>query len=367
MRKALKVVAVNLAVLLVLVSLANVASSAFMYFYYKGQRGVSLKDPVLSYPVFHDKKRAFTLFDEFSKLRAEYHSYVGLRRLPFRGELTTVDEAGLRVHPAHGGDRPDAKRVGFFGGSTMWGTGSADDETIPALVDRASDAIVTLNLAESGYTSRQDLEMLINVVNLKTPLDVAVFYDGANDVALYCRAGQAVNTDGQTDLIRTKMRRERDDAIVFLKVMEPVITLVEKAGHKLRFGSLKEIPFDCDKDPARAEGVADLMLSNWRNARAIAQANGLEFYALLQPVAYVGTSDIAYLPPADAMAAQFRAVYPALKRKIAQDSSGWMFDLSDVFDGTGPLYFDFCHVPGRGNAMVAKRIVELLGRAQPRR
>jgi hypothetical protein len=81
-------------------------------------------------------------------------------------------------------------------------------------------------------------------------------------------------------------------------------------------------------------------------------------------VAYYGTSDITYLPEAAAAAAQYRAVYPVLKRKIAQDSSGWMFDLSDTFDGTGPIYFDFCHVPGRGNAMVAERIVELLGRAQ---
>ena len=60
--------------------------------------------------------------------------FVEWRREEFHGETTTVGADGNRVQPATTQDPVGTVR--FFGGSAMWGSGVADDETIPATFNR---------------------------------------------------------------------------------------------------------------------------------------------------------------------------------------------------------------------------------------
>ena len=57
------------------------------------------------------------------------------------------------------------------------------------------------------------------------------------------------------------------------------------------------------------------LASDWINARLIAEARGGKFVGVLQPVAYVGSPNISYLPDVekDAMLRQYDVVYPMIE------------------------------------------------------
>ena len=77
---------------------------------------------------------------------------------------------------------PDAKTIFMFGGSTLWGTGSPDRNTIPselqALLGPEYDIY---NFGETGYVSTQELNYLLHRLSLGDIPDTVIFYDGVND------------------------------------------------------------------------------------------------------------------------------------------------------------------------------------------
>ena len=75
-------------------------------------------------------------------------------------------------------------RIMFFGGSTMWGVGSADRNTIPSLIQRRLGHNTRMyGVYNYGFTSvviRQQLRLLKSLPVNKG--DIVIFYDGGNDV-----------------------------------------------------------------------------------------------------------------------------------------------------------------------------------------
>ena len=72
-----------------------------------------------------------TLFREFHATeRIVYDPYTIWDRRYYPGELISIDFEGFR-RTTNNSDAEDALRVWVFGGSTAWGEGAPDDETIP--------------------------------------------------------------------------------------------------------------------------------------------------------------------------------------------------------------------------------------------
>jgi hypothetical protein len=113
-----------------------------------------------------------------------FKSFTGWRRKPFKGETINVDGPYAQRRTVNR-QADGAKRAYFFGGSTMWGTGSSDEGTIPsqfaALTGMHSD-----NFGEQGYTAHQALILLIQLLQEGQRPDLVVFYDGVNEVAIKC-------------------------------------------------------------------------------------------------------------------------------------------------------------------------------------
>lgn len=142
-------------------------------------------------------------FPQFSReYDATFHEYwkpfVYFRRHAFAGTMINVDSAGHRRTVGNTSGRParDTLRVFFFGGSTMWGTDLRDGATIASVAARrlAADlpgdvAVEVTNFGESGYVSTQgmlELELQCRAGNVP---DIAVFYDGVNDMAATAQYG----------------------------------------------------------------------------------------------------------------------------------------------------------------------------------
>jgi lysophospholipase L1-like esterase len=305
-----------------------------------------------------DSPNAESIFREFARLQTRYVPYVEWKREPFRGETTNIGEDGDRVMPPTTTDPLAHAR--FFGGSTMWGKGVDDANTIPAKFNRLHPELAVRNHGESGYVSRQSLERLINIVAQSEPTDLVVFYDGCNDFYTLCRTDTSLNGHSRENELARKFR--------------PPSMTVEALS-----GALREIIFwawgrslkttgpgsRCQASAEGAESVARTTVNNWRIAKRVADEAGAEFHAILQPIAVVGKPHVDYLgylrdSPAQRLG-DYSAVYPHIQRMIREAGEPWMHDFTDTFDGGEAIFIDACHVNARGNDLMARRMDEAFG------
>jgi len=142
MSKFLKIIAVNFLVLaatlqavLIIVSLAGDMWGQGKLVWRTGDK----KGRHLA-PSYDDKDYARRVFDDQRRTIESYSSFVGWRRLPLRTKTTNIGADGFRVHTVGRENVPQSGRLGFFGGSTAWGTGVDDNNTIPAKLDELPES-----------------------------------------------------------------------------------------------------------------------------------------------------------------------------------------------------------------------------------
>jgi hypothetical protein len=146
---------------------------------------------------------AGTHFAEFDALGANYVSYIGWRRTPFKGE--TINLVGPLAQRATVGPPDTAKpSVYLFGGSTMWGTGADDANTIPSLVTQLG-GFRSENFGESAWVAHQSLLLLVQLLQDGHRPNVVVFYDGANEVLHNCRWETRPGAHAREDGIRAAL------------------------------------------------------------------------------------------------------------------------------------------------------------------
>ena len=136
-----------------------------------------------------------------------YKAFLGWVSPEIKGEYLNV-ENGRRVTVLP----PVIERsetVHFFGGSTMWGYGVSDKNTIPSLVSKQLK-IATLNYGEQGYNSRQELNLLVDNLAVLNPKDVVIFYDGVNDVYHNCRSYNSPNGHAREFFIKDLLADDQD-------------------------------------------------------------------------------------------------------------------------------------------------------------
>lgn len=69
--------------------------------------------------------------EELVKIETDFKSFYGWRRKEFHGETIDIDSLGIRktTNSSH----KNLPKIVFLGGSTIWGTGSNNEGTIPSL------------------------------------------------------------------------------------------------------------------------------------------------------------------------------------------------------------------------------------------
>ncbi len=318
-----------------------------------------------------DPELAATHFREFEYLETQYRSFIEWTRSPYQGETITINEAGDRVHANAPTVTDSPTAVYLFGGSTMWGTGVLDDQTIPAYFQALSQRPST-NKGETAFVSRQSLNQFANLLATEPDIDTVVFYEGVNDVQYHCRADiglveharltrfeTAIATDGETNTDRARLQRA--DFVgyldtVFLRGIRRVAMNIGDSLAPDREVARIDKSLLCDNDPALAEQVAQNLLLNWEMAYQIAEARGIDFVAVLQPVTYLDDSPVDHLELDEELGRQFTAVYPILQQLIEDGDYPWILDYTNVFDSEEYVYIDFCHLSANGNRRVADQL-----------
>jgi len=139
--------------------------------------------------------------------RFKWTSYAYWRRVPMSGKYVNVDANGLRRTWNPSPLAPRHVRVFVFGGSTMWGTGSRDDYTIASQLSKTlaksfGSGVEVVNFGESGYVQTQELITLLKEIQRGNVPDLAVFYDGYNDVFSAFQNSQAGLPQNEQNRVR---------------------------------------------------------------------------------------------------------------------------------------------------------------------
>jgi lysophospholipase L1-like esterase len=351
-RRIARLVAINLGVFVVLLAGLNLIASAIIDGGQLYRRFFLPGDDRVALPNYPDKQRARQILGEFNQLETRYVPFVEWRREEFHGETTTIGADGKRMQPET--TRDPVGTVRFFGGSAMWGSGVADDETIPAAFNRLHPDFRVVNHGESGFTSRQSVSELVNLVNEGAPMDLVVFYDGNNDVGSFCQEEVGINSHTRA---RKLERLVRPLSKVWNDLTGSIQELVTGKGVQKWLAGPGPHPTRCHRDPAYARRVAEVMVNDWRIARAIAREGGADFIAILQPVASLGSPRTDHLsPPEYSPEKEQNVVYPIVRQVLAERGIDWAYDFTDVFDGDEYVYIDECHVTPNGSRRVAERL-----------
>lgn len=281
-------------------------------------------------------------FSEFSRLNTKYHDHIGWRRNDFIGETITIKN-GYRMNNINENFTLN-KDIWMFGGSTTWGTGSDDKNTIPALIEKLTN-ISTLNLGETGYSTTQSLNLFLkNFVKYKPK--IIIFYSGVNDVGK-CKKDLNHFSTGQENIIKTKLSRSYSENLLIapLKILE-----------KFKINNQETINvYDCDTNISKAERIATTFVNNWISIKLIAEKNNIKFIPVLQPTVFTSKSKKDYLSLNSELQIQYEIIYKLIKKKLKKINFDYL-NLENSLDKEENYFIDFCHLSPNGNMMVARDI-----------
>ena len=311
-------------------------------------------------PNYADTQWAHQHFDDMRGLTTVYRDFVVWEAKPYESETINIGQDGLRhVVQSSNVTRDEAW---LFGGSTMWGYGSNDINTIPSILSEITNLRVT-NYSLVGYHARQSVNKLISAYSDLTQSNdrnrIVIFYDGVNDVLDKCQAENSGSGTAREQQIRATV--DLDDLSPLVAV-RPALALIERIDNALD-KSLMNSEYVCSEDPGRSEKIAQALVNDWVSADAIARVNGDRFIAILQPVAYLSNTRLEHLG-ADSkewkkVARQYQAIYPAIRRSAGEAGIEFV-DLTHIHDYDEFIYIDFCHTSPNGNRTVAVAIAKLL-------
>jgi hypothetical protein len=311
-------------------------------------------------------------------LKKEYHPYVIWRSPAFTGTMLNIDQNGNRQTPTSE-CVPDAYKVFVFGGSSMWGWGAPDWGTIPTYLQielqaTRNEPVCVLNFGENAYVSTQGLLKLLLLLEAGNVPDLAVFYDGVNEVLAASQNGQPIVHQNFSE-IATLFEDPQPPLLEWFQNLSSFRLLQQVAVGSGLFGSTSQTHRTVDTDQL-AGAVVQAYLANYRTVSALAETHKFEYYFFWQPYILVGnkplTSEeksmitgldwVLNLDPV--LINLFTATYDRIELEAPRFDN--LYSTANVFDKVEEqIWIDtWGHVTPTGNAIIAKAMTDVISSEQ---
>ena len=307
--------------------------------------------------------------EESESARFTYQSYVGWRQLPYSGQTITVDS---ELHRKTVNSQCDGSThtIWMFGGSTMWGTGSPDWETIPSdlanIFVKAGEPVCVWNFGQTGWRNTQELiELELELKRNPRRPDLVIFYDGFNDGYSFYQSGK-VDVHMNFDSIREQFeksssRRTLTSSFVDLLLSTHTARLIAGAHRTHSWMDGDAIRAHISDAEARKD-LEVSYLDNLKVVQALSGKYGFQYAFFWQPLIVAGHKHLTndeekiisfYHGRIEEDDIEYRAMSAYLK----QSSPPHLFDIADVFDAVSDtVYIDCVHVAPEGNELIAERM-----------
>jgi lysophospholipase L1-like esterase len=334
-------------------------------------------DPKIHADAYGTAEWPAAYFYEFDSIRTKWQPYVHWRREPFKGKYITIDQEGIRqTWNAKGGINSGSKifRIFMFGGSTMWGSGAQDNDTIPSILSRLLNEhgfnVEVTNFGEAGYVSTQEIILFLRQLqNDKVP-DLAIFYDGSND------AFSTFQNRGVAGLPQNESNREREfnllrpamKARLYTEALRVALTstatyqvLTAIARRIMRRDGFSQDESLTASESQLASDVARVYSWNMRFVKHIGEIYGFRTLFYWQPNIFTKHELTSYerqvLNEVEHLKMYYMATTSSVKTRLSNIDV--FHDISEVFAGdTRPYFIDPWHLTGAGNEIVARRMLE---------
>jgi hypothetical protein len=292
-----------------------------------------------------------------------YEPYTEFREGAYRGRFVRVDAQGFREGGTPQPWPPDrtARNVFVFGGSTIFGYGLPDADTVPAhlehLLVRRVGPVRVYNFARGYYFSTQERVLFQQLLAAGTVPEVAVFVDGLND--FYNRTGDPQFTARLRGLLAHGPEAAETSAWSLLADL-PAVRAVTRIAR--RVAARAEAAPTPGAPAAEVASVIARIRVNQRLIEAVAREHGVRVLFVWQPVPTYGY-DLSAHPFAAGLGIHdlSGAGYPPMLELAASGALGPDFhSCAEIQRGLHePLYLDQVHYTPR----MAKRVARCIARA----
>lgn len=318
-------------------------------------------DPRVNMDVYKNKSMAKDYFIEFQKSgESEYYPYLGYRRVPnYSGEYINLDEKSIRKTINKCDKTPEKIRIFMFGGSTMWGTGASDEETIPSFLSnelcKNDIPVEVTNFAENGYLSTQEMIKLELELRDGNYPDIVIFYDGVNDVyssfqtfaAGQDEAGLPQNNQNRKDDFNSRSRFNAQAAF------HNFYSIVNSREFR-RFVNLEK-QFNRSIDPQLVNDTAKVYLNNIRIIRSLEKEYNFKSFFYWQPAIYTKSTLSEDEKNKIGIENHLRDLFVQTSKIVIKSED--VHDLTDAFnDQNSTIFIDWAHTAGNGNEIIAMKM-----------
>lgn len=289
-------------------------------------------------------------------LKGGYRSFIGWRYEPYKSSTINVTSNGWRNVP-NSTPATETNRITILGGSTVWGTGVADEYTLPNELARLCDTCAIYNLGQPGYTAFQSYLFLLLNDQAGLKQDLLITYDGVNNTCIN-RRPWTHRREGQ---IRSEFEGY-DSRFTEYSGIFPNLRKWWSRKSGLTSGHIQSPHFTAEQN----EEMARELLDSWEMMREWCDMKGVQFICVLQPVAYVGSPDLSHIDTSSYSWQQgvnwkngyeyYEQVRTLIQTAEYAELNTHFVDLSHVLDKAPPTYLDFCHLSPAGNKLVAEEI-----------
>lgn len=286
----------------------------------------------------------------FTEGPTDYEPFLGWGHPTYSSEHVNLADGERRSYESDlsPGDG-EALRIGFFGGSTMFGFAQRDEHTIPSEVARLAEAegiaVEVHNHGLWGWNAWQEALYLEQLLALGADYDLVVFYDGVNEVGQQYAGLSPDPTHGAAAVVEPALRRYAAETRSPATWTEGVSALVDEYRRHSATVRLVDELRRAEKDP-----LTGFDLPTAPPDQDQIEANAADVYARSVALAR-GFADRHAVPALFFWQPQRSGWSDSLRAALPAET----IDVSDALDGTEqPIYVDGAHHNELGAAMVAE-------------
>jgi hypothetical protein len=306
-----------------------------------------------------------------------YDPFLSWRMLDYDGRYVNISGGVRRSYQPTGADGPDAITIYFLGGSTMFGSFQRDVHTIPSEFARLAEAdgvpVRVVNYGQLAYVNWQEVLLLERLASGPSRPDLAVLYDGYNDLLSQFALGhhrEPTTLDAPEIEQRLQLGDEPNDPSVWRAAYDAWrdTSAVYRLGRELGIvggsgGTAFQTPWASqqrDRPALRGTGAVAVQRRGVEVARGVGRQLGFETAFFWQPTIYskrvvAGEEGALHWVGADPQA--WRTATRAARAQLAPP----VVDLSRALDEqAGPVMYDSAHTNEAGARAVAAAMYERL-------
>jgi hypothetical protein len=295
----------------------------------------------------------------------DYDPYTQYKERTYAGKFVNVSNPRLRLSKNNGPWPPDPKNQNIFllGGSTTFGYGVADDQTIASHLQQFLDGksprtVKVYNFGSGCFASSQERTRFINLLAQGVVPDVAVFFDGLNDFLM--NSGEPLFTDSLEKLWND---RDRSGVVRGMLAQLPIQRLLDSINSRI---ALQQQGIGGPTNDSLVASVLKRYSHNKRLIEAAARAYEVRTAFVWQPVPSYRYHLRHYLsdPQKDWLQSLTKNGYTAMSGIVKDNPKDyaqnflWLADIQE--NSTESLYVDSFHYTDRFSNEIAVHIGQFL-------